>query len=213
MSHFRFLFLNQYIYTNSPYLIYLHCYQHFKQPVIFLVSSRHIYAVILFFRSFKPDFVLIRQHAFSMTQNEDFRNLIIGLQYGGVPSINTLESIYNLCDKPWAVCNQQSGSGLLRTIVAGRWMKTLIFSECPGSGLHFILFKKFCETISNFCMFVGYFFMCVYLYACAVCPAYQHLQKVRSWEVPSDRTDFLPKLQGDGENHVISPIFTAQIEM
>ncbi|KAM4610189.1 synapsin-2a isoform 1-T1 [Polymixia lowei] len=53
-------------------------------------------------RSFKPDFVLIRQHAFSMTQNEDFRNLIIGLQYGGVPSINSLDSIYNLCDKPWA---------------------------------------------------------------------------------------------------------------
>lgn len=38
-----------------------------------------------------------------MTQNEDFRNLIIGLQYGGVASINSLESIYNLCDKPWAV--------------------------------------------------------------------------------------------------------------
>lgn len=52
--------------------------------------------------SFKPDVVLIRQHAFSMTQNEDFRNLIIGLQYGGIPSINSLESIYNLCDKPWA---------------------------------------------------------------------------------------------------------------
>ncbi|KAM3872635.1 synapsin-2a isoform 2-T2 [Diretmus argenteus] len=53
-------------------------------------------------RSFKPDFVLIRQHAFSMTQNEDFRNLIIGLQYGGVASVNSLDSIYNLCDKPWA---------------------------------------------------------------------------------------------------------------
>ncbi|XP_072552940.1 synapsin-2a [Salminus brasiliensis] len=53
-------------------------------------------------RSFKPDFVLIRQHAFSMTENADFRNLIIGLQYAGTPSINSLESIYNLCDKPWA---------------------------------------------------------------------------------------------------------------
>ncbi|XP_041080626.1 synapsin-2-like [Polyodon spathula] len=52
-------------------------------------------------RSFKPDFVLIRQHAFSMAENEDFRNMIIGLQYAGVPSINSLESIYNLCDKPW----------------------------------------------------------------------------------------------------------------
>uniref|UniRef100_A0AAY4DFN1 Synapsin-2 n=1 Tax=Denticeps clupeoides TaxID=299321 RepID=A0AAY4DFN1_9TELE len=53
-------------------------------------------------RSFKPDFVLIRQHAFSMAQNEDFRNLIIGLQYAGIPSVNSLESIYNMCDKPWA---------------------------------------------------------------------------------------------------------------
>ncbi|KAG2471221.1 PPARG protein, partial [Polypterus senegalus] len=51
--------------------------------------------------SFKPDFVLIRQHAFSMAENEDFRNLVIGLQYAGVPSINSLESIYNFCDKPW----------------------------------------------------------------------------------------------------------------
>ncbi|KAG5839029.1 hypothetical protein ANANG_G00230010 [Anguilla anguilla] len=53
-------------------------------------------------RSFKPDFVLVRQHAFSMTKNEDFRNLIIGLQYAGIPSINSLKSIYNLCDRPWA---------------------------------------------------------------------------------------------------------------
>ncbi|XP_053324587.1 synapsin-2 [Spea bombifrons] len=52
-------------------------------------------------RSFRPDFVLIRQHSFSMTENEDFRNLIIGLQYAGIPSINSLESIYNFSDKPW----------------------------------------------------------------------------------------------------------------
>nr|XP_046239271.1 synapsin-2b [Scatophagus argus]XP_046239272.1 synapsin-2b [Scatophagus argus] len=52
-------------------------------------------------RSFRPDFVLVRQHAFSMAQNEDFRNLIIGLQYAGIPSVNSLDSIYNLCDKPW----------------------------------------------------------------------------------------------------------------
>ncbi|MED6274569.1 Synapsin-2 [Characodon lateralis] len=37
-----------------------------------------------------------------MAQNEDFRNLIIGLQYAGIPSVNSLDSIYNLCDKPWA---------------------------------------------------------------------------------------------------------------
>ncbi|KAM5170733.1 synapsin-3 [Mantella aurantiaca] len=52
-------------------------------------------------RSFKPDFVLIRQHAYSMTLGEDFRSLIMGLQYGGVPSVNSLYSIYNFCSKPW----------------------------------------------------------------------------------------------------------------
>ncbi|NXI58121.1 SYN2 protein, partial [Chloroceryle aenea] len=52
-------------------------------------------------RSFRPDFVLVRQHSFSMAENEDFRNLIIGMQYAGIPSINSLESIYNFCDKPW----------------------------------------------------------------------------------------------------------------
>ncbi|XP_019344841.1 synapsin-3 [Alligator mississippiensis] len=52
-------------------------------------------------RSFKPDFVLIRQHAYSMALGEDFRNLIIGFQYGGVHSVNSLYSIYNFCSKPW----------------------------------------------------------------------------------------------------------------
>ncbi|KAM7366947.1 hypothetical protein PAMP_014879 [Pampus punctatissimus] len=54
-------------------------------------------------RSFKPDFVLIRQHAYSMVPGEDFRNLVIGLHFGGVPSINSLFSIYNFCSKPWVV--------------------------------------------------------------------------------------------------------------
>ncbi|KAJ7330164.1 hypothetical protein JRQ81_016338 [Phrynocephalus forsythii] len=52
-------------------------------------------------RSFKPDFVLIRQHAYSMALGEDFRSLVIGLQYGGVHSVNSLFSIYNFCSKPW----------------------------------------------------------------------------------------------------------------
>uniref|UniRef100_A0A8C7Y130 Synapsin III n=1 Tax=Oryzias sinensis TaxID=183150 RepID=A0A8C7Y130_9TELE len=52
-------------------------------------------------QSFKPDFILIRQHAYSMIPGEDFRNLIIGLHFGGIPSINSLFSIYNFCSKPW----------------------------------------------------------------------------------------------------------------
>lgn len=60
-------------------------------------------------RSFRPDFVLVRQHSFSMAENEDFRNLIIGMQYAGIPSVNSLESIYNFCDKPWVVSDVPSG--------------------------------------------------------------------------------------------------------
>ncbi|XP_070760401.1 synapsin-1 [Enoplosus armatus] len=52
-------------------------------------------------KSFKPDFVLIRQHAFSMDKNGDHRNMVIGLQYAGLPSVNSLHSVYNFCDKPW----------------------------------------------------------------------------------------------------------------
>ncbi|KAK7102040.1 hypothetical protein V1264_020329 [Littorina saxatilis] len=50
-------------------------------------------------RSFKPDFLLIRQHV--RDANEDWRNLLLGFQYGGIPSINSLSSTYNFLDKPW----------------------------------------------------------------------------------------------------------------
>lgn len=52
-------------------------------------------------KRFKPDFVLVRKHAFSMAKNGDHRSLVIGLQYAGVPSVNSLHSVYNFCDKPW----------------------------------------------------------------------------------------------------------------
>ncbi|KAG2455589.1 SYN1 protein, partial [Polypterus senegalus] len=52
-------------------------------------------------KSIRPDFVLVRQHAFSMAKNGDFRNIVIGLQYAGLPGVNSLHSVYNFCDKPW----------------------------------------------------------------------------------------------------------------
>ncbi|KTF86561.1 hypothetical protein cypCar_00008144 [Cyprinus carpio] len=54
-------------------------------------------------KCFKPDFVLVRQHAFSMAKNGDHRNIVIGLQYAGLPSVNSLHSVYNFCDKPWVI--------------------------------------------------------------------------------------------------------------
>ncbi|KAK2121435.1 Asparaginyl-tRNA synthetase, cytoplasmic (Asparagine--tRNA ligase) (AsnRS) [Saguinus oedipus] len=54
-------------------------------------------------QSFKPDFILVRQHAYSMALGEDYRSLVIGLQYGGLPAVNSLYSVYNFCSKPWVV--------------------------------------------------------------------------------------------------------------
>ncbi|ELR54552.1 Synapsin-3, partial [Bos mutus] len=56
-------------------------------------------------RSFKPDFILVRQHAYSMALGEDYRSLVIGLQYGGLPAVNSLYSVYNFCSKPWVAYN------------------------------------------------------------------------------------------------------------
>ncbi|ELU06331.1 hypothetical protein CAPTEDRAFT_158296 [Capitella teleta] len=50
-------------------------------------------------RSFKPDFVLVRQHV--RDANENWKNIILGLQYGGIPSLNSLNSIFNFLEKPW----------------------------------------------------------------------------------------------------------------
>jgi len=49
--------------------------------------------------SLKPDFLLIRQDP--RDAGEDFKSALLGFQYGQVPSINSLESVYNFQDKPW----------------------------------------------------------------------------------------------------------------
>lgn len=43
-------------------------------------------------RSFRPDFVLIRQPP--RDGSRDFRSTLLGLKFGGVPSINSLNSVY-----------------------------------------------------------------------------------------------------------------------
>ncbi|KAK0176619.1 hypothetical protein PV328_000737 [Microctonus aethiopoides] len=50
-------------------------------------------------RSFKPDFVLVRQNL--RDAGEDHKNILLGLMYGSVPSVNNLTAIYNFQDKPW----------------------------------------------------------------------------------------------------------------
>jgi len=48
---------------------------------------------------FKPDFLLIRQNL--RDAGKDYRKLLLGFQYGQVPCLNSLQSIYNFQDKPW----------------------------------------------------------------------------------------------------------------
>lgn len=52
-------------------------------------------------RSFRPDFVLVRQSVRGIGPREDYRSILLGLQFGNVPSVNSLTSIYNFAEKPW----------------------------------------------------------------------------------------------------------------
>jgi len=54
-------------------------------------------------RSFRPDFLLVRQNL--RDANEDYRNLLLGFKYGNIPSVNSLDSIYQFQDKPWVFAN------------------------------------------------------------------------------------------------------------
>ncbi|CAF2762943.1 unnamed protein product [Rotaria sp. Silwood2] len=50
-------------------------------------------------RSFRPDFVLVRQYVRDI--NIDWTNLILGMQYGALPGVNSMKALYNFRDKPW----------------------------------------------------------------------------------------------------------------
>ncbi|KAG0418833.1 hypothetical protein HPB47_004559 [Ixodes persulcatus] len=57
-------------------------------------------------RSFRPDFVLVRQHV--RDAGRDYRPLLLGLHFGGVRTVNSLHSLYNFQDKPWVFTQLQS---------------------------------------------------------------------------------------------------------
>ncbi|VDN97049.1 unnamed protein product [Rodentolepis nana] len=54
-------------------------------------------------RTFKPDFVLIRQGLGVATQH--YENLITGLMFGAVPCMNSVEAVYNMRNKAWLFSN------------------------------------------------------------------------------------------------------------
>ena len=54
-------------------------------------------------RSFKPDFLVVRQS--TCDANENWKNFLMGFLYGGVPSLNSLHALFNMHDRPWMVSN------------------------------------------------------------------------------------------------------------
>ena len=76
--------------ANEITQLYLPCFSFFN--LVAHLENMHELNVI-FLRSFRPDFLLVRQNL--RDAGEDHRNLLLGFQYGGIPSVNSLESIYN----------------------------------------------------------------------------------------------------------------------
>jgi len=78
----------------------------FKDLSVSAGSNSGVSATITSFKSgtknvtaVKPDILLIRQNL--KDANENYKKLLLGFRYAGVPSVNSIESIYNFQDKPW----------------------------------------------------------------------------------------------------------------
>ncbi|KAH9629032.1 hypothetical protein HF086_007517 [Spodoptera exigua] len=65
----------------------------------FRLCLRYYVHIIIISMSTRPDFVLVRQNV--RDAGADHRALLLGLKFGGVPSINSLNSIYHFQDRPW----------------------------------------------------------------------------------------------------------------
>jgi hypothetical protein len=48
----------------------------------------------------KPDYLLIRNEVRGGTYTEDWRGALFGLMFAGIPSVNSLESIYSFLERP-----------------------------------------------------------------------------------------------------------------
>lgn len=88
---------NQWLIINKLLLVKF-CVTYFLYRLLSSVWRMNCFVC---FRSFKPDFLLIRQSVKDAC--EDWKNILLGFQYGGIPSINSLHSLYNFQDRPWVV--------------------------------------------------------------------------------------------------------------
>lgn len=126
-----------------------------------------------------------------MARNGDYRSLVIGLQYAGIPSVNSLHSVYNFCDKPWVVSGGKgaAGRGTISCMHACGSSKSLRswrgvtqssesqLGDCPRGG----------RADPS-------------LLALLVRPDGSTAQETGNRGIPSYRSDLLPQSQRDGES-------------
>jgi hypothetical protein len=55
---------------------------------------RYLIRRFLRFRTFQPDFVIVRKLVRGLTEREDYTNALYGLMISGLPSVNTFYSIH-----------------------------------------------------------------------------------------------------------------------
>ncbi|CAF1323899.1 unnamed protein product [Rotaria sp. Silwood1] len=96
-SHAEFKDINLAAYSDAGTLVDINIYQ----------NGTHVV------RSFRPDFILVRQYVRDI--NIDSTNIILGIEYGAVPSVNSMKALYNFRDKSWIfseLLNIQRGLGV-----------------------------------------------------------------------------------------------------
>ena len=106
----RLLRLKDYYATNSHYLTHTLLFKRLGECTFWTWAWKGSSSPeCLPCRSFRPDFVLVRQSIRGIGPREDYRSILLGLQFGNVPSVNSLTSIYNCAEKPWVVRNCGQG--------------------------------------------------------------------------------------------------------
>lgn len=114
------------------------------------------------------------------------------LQYAGIPSINSLHSVYNFCDKPWVVSDRKGATGRGNSFIHARGsLNPLWFGgseeawslEVPAYRL--LQVKGLADSS---------------LLALIVCPDGSTAQETGNRGIPSNRSDLLPQSQRDGES-------------
>ena len=70
---------------------------------VYLFKHVYIYSCINGFRSFRPDFVLVRERIRGVEPKADAKTFLFGLMHGDVPSLNSLEATLGFMEKPLMV--------------------------------------------------------------------------------------------------------------